>query len=86
MKTAKRKRLQLQSLAALATSKPRNLGALAMFARKSGVHEKSWKAKRRHEAVQLRKEIPDRDCSSRVEHAAFNRQARVRCPSVPPTI
>jgi hypothetical protein len=61
-------------------SAPRNPTVLPMLARKADAHGKSDKAKRRADKITLHLE-----CSSRVEHAAFNREARVRCPSLQPS-
>ena len=60
-------------------SAPRNLDVPAMMLLKSGAHGKTEKAKRRADRMELH-----RDCSSRVEHPAFNRRARVQSSPVSP--
>lgn len=53
---------------------PRNPYVAAAKFRKAGLHGKSAKAMRRQEKVELT------GCSSKVEHSAFNRAARIRFP------
>ncbi len=60
---------------------PRNRYVAAAMFKKAGAHVNPEKAKRRAEKMQLNQ---DRDGSSRVEHPAFNRRARVRSSPVAP--
>lgn len=60
---------------------PRNPFVAAAKFKKAGAHATTEKAKRRAAKSEVQKEWGG---SSRVEHPAFNRMARIRSPLAPP--